>query len=148
MCVSGRNWGALEIDGKYVTLKVDSKPLFEIPLPEVTAASQSKDEVLFEFQADDTSGAETQDALVGISFHIPEGYEDFAGEGPDVPAKRFLDMVMQHTEADVGSSADAVASFDEIAISVPRGRFEVQMHMSMIKLLGQTQEYKIKYRYG
>lgn len=149
MCLSGRNWGGLEIDGKTVTFNVDGKPVFDIPLPEVTGANQSKDEVLFEFQADDTTGAETQDALTGISFHIPEDNEDFRRDGSsgDVPARLFLDMVMKHTDADVGSSTDAVASFDDIAVSVPRGRFVIQMHMAMMKLLGQSQEYKIKYRY-
>lgn len=149
MCLSGRNWGGLEIDGKTVTFKVDGKPVFDIPLPEVTGANQSKDEVLLEFQPDDTTGAEAQDTLMGISFHIPEDNEEFGGEGVDgdVPARRFLDLIMKHTDADVGNSTEAVASFDDIAVSVPRGRFVIQMHMAMMKLLGQSQEYKIKYRY-
>ncbi|GMH43683.1 hypothetical protein BSKO_11605 [Bryopsis sp. KO-2023] len=148
MSLTGRNWGGLDIDGKTVTFNVGDDALFDVPLPEVTSANQSKDEVMLEFQTDDTTGNVRQDALVGISFHIPEENEEFASEaaeGGEVPAKRFLDMILRHTDADVGSSADAVASFDEVALLVPRGRFEVQMHLNILKLLGQTQEYKIKY---
>ena len=151
MSVSGRNWGTLEVDGPTLTFRVDGNPAFEVPLPEVTSAQQNRDEVVFEFQADDTSaGNGREDSLVGMSFHIPPTNEEYGGtmngEDEESAAKKFLDQVMVHTDTGAGgSSADAVAGFDDVAVMVPRGRFSVEMHLSMVKLVGQTQEYKIKY---
>ena len=49
----------------------------------------------------------------------------------------FFDSVMQHT--DVGAAVgDAVVSFDNVAILAPRGRFEVEMYGSFMKLMGQV----------
>ncbi len=51
---------------------------------------------------------------------------------------------MQH--ANVGEvSGTAVATFDLVNIVNPRGRFDVELYSSFLKLLGQTQEYRIQY---
>ena len=54
------------------------------------------------------------------------------------------DRIMHH--ANVGEvSGTAVATFDLVNIVNPRGRFDVELYGTFLKLLGQTQEYRIQY---
>ena len=39
-----------------------------------------------------------------------------------------------------------IGTFDDVTVLVPRGRFEVQLHHSYLKMLGQAQDFKIKYK--
>lgn len=49
-----------------------------------------------------------------------------------------LDALLQYTDAGVATSDDAVVTFDEVAVLAPRGRYQVEMHASFIKLVGQV----------
>jgi hypothetical protein len=49
-----------------------------------------------------------------------------------------LDRLMVHTDADAARSEDAVIIFDDVAVMAPRGRFEVEMHNSHFKMVGQV----------
>ena len=48
-----------------------------------------------------------------------------------------LDALNEHT-VDAGAGVDAVASFDNVNVMAPRGRFEVEMYLSFLKLIGQV----------
>jgi hypothetical protein len=41
-CHAGRNWGDVEINSSSLLYRVDQKVLFEVPLPEVSQAQQTK----------------------------------------------------------------------------------------------------------
>jgi len=45
----------------------------------------------------------------------------------------------------VTSSDDIILSMPDVAVVVPRGRYEVQLHMTFLKLVGQSQDFKIRY---
>lgn len=47
------------------------------------------------------------------------------------------DRVMDHTDAG-DTVGDAVVTFDGVAVLAPRGRFEVELYLSFMKLLGQV----------
>ena len=36
------------------------------------------------------------------------------------------------------ATGDAVATFDQVGVLVPRGRFDIEMYMSSLKLVGQV----------
>ena len=36
------------------------------------------------------------------------------------------------------ATGDAVATFDQVGVLVPRGRFDIEMYMSALKLVGQV----------
>jgi structure-specific recognition protein 1 len=55
-----------------------------------------------------------------------------------VCAQALLDALLMYTDAGVATSADAVVSFDEVAVLAPRGRYQVEMHASFLKLVGQV----------
>ena len=48
-----------------------------------------------------------------------------------------LDALNEHT-VDAGAGVDAVASFDNVNVMAPRGRFEVELYLSFLKLIGQV----------
>ena len=47
------------------------------------------------------------------------------------------DRLMKHTDAGV-AVGDAVVAFDGVAVLAPRGRFEIELYGSFMKLLGQV----------
>ncbi len=50
MCISGHNWGSVQLHGSTLMFMVDGKVAFEVPLPDVSGVNQQKDEVMLEFQ--------------------------------------------------------------------------------------------------
>ena len=47
---------------------------------------QGKDEIALDFAIDDTTGGEHEDALVGLSFHVPKEATGFPGMDEDTPS--------------------------------------------------------------
>ncbi len=47
------------------------------------------------------------------------------------------DMIMPHTDSGA-AVGDAIASFGAVAVLAPRGRFEIELYGSFMKLLGQV----------
>ncbi|QDZ20900.1 SSRP1 domain-containing structure-specific recognition protein [Chloropicon primus] len=142
---NGRNWGELNIVDSQLSFDVDGKKAFEVTMKDISQASlQGKNEVAIEFQTDDTGTATKEDALVEMSFYVPPDSSTYFAEEDKTSAKVFLDQVL--TKADlVTSSDDIILSMPEVAVVVPRGRYEVQLHMNFLKLVGQSQDFKIRY---
>lgn len=49
-----------------------------------------------------------------------------------------VDALLQHTDAGASTSDDAVITFHNVASLAPRGRFQVEMHLSYLQLVGQV----------
>ncbi|KAL3374573.1 hypothetical protein AABB24_006183 [Solanum stoloniferum] len=85
-----------------------------------------------------------KDSLMEISFHIPNSNTQFVGDENRPPAQVFRDKIM--SMADVGAGGEeAVVTFDGIAILTPRGRYNVELHLSFLRLQGQANDFKIQY---
>ena len=115
----GQNWGKLSVVGKTVVFSGEGeRPIFKVPLPDVSTLQYGKDDVTFEFGGG--SARDDQDVLVGMSFHIPNENEDFprapanavgaeeevpelrepaASSKEELPAKRFFKMISPHIDA-------------------------------------------------
>ncbi|KAK9825879.1 hypothetical protein WJX81_000254 [Elliptochloris bilobata] len=145
LAVSGRNWGAAAVQGSTLVFSVGSKPAFCVPLKDVGGVQQAAQEVMLEFPMDDAATGEREDALVEMSFYVPKEAEGFAGEGEDPSVKVFYDRVLEHTEAGAAAAGDAIVTFDGVAVLHPRGRFEIEMYATFLKLLGQAQDFRIQY---
>ncbi|KAH7651977.1 structure-specific recognition protein 1 [Dioscorea alata] len=144
LSVSGHNWGEVDIDGNMLTFNVGSKQAFEVSLADVAVTQlQGKNDVYMEFHVDDTTGANEKDSLVDLSFHIPNSNIQFAGDENRPPAQVLLDKIL--AMADVGSSDEAVVTFEGIAVLTPRGRYSVELHLSFLRLQGQANDFKIQY---
>eukprot|EP00210_Caulerpa_lentillifera_P005835 g5579.t1 len=171
IAATGQNWGELRVDGKIVSFsQAEHKPIFKITLPDVSTVQHTKDEVTFEFAAGEmNSTAANCDTLVGMSFHIPVENEDFPDpqvqgsnsaeedeqdesenktsketQKKELPAKKFYKMIFPHIDAS-GKSDLPIGTFREVTVMVPRGKFEVQLHHSYLKMLGQAHDFKIYY---
>ena len=53
-----------------------------IPLLDV----QGRDEIALDFSIDDTTGGDREDALVGMSFHVPREATGYPAEHEDIPS--------------------------------------------------------------
>ncbi|KAK7852176.1 fact complex subunit ssrp1 [Quercus suber] len=145
LSVSGRNWGEVDLNGNMLTFLVGSKQAFEVSLADVSQTQlQGKNDVILEFHVDDTTGANEKDSLMEISFHIPNSNTQFVGDENRPPAQVFRDKIM--SMADVGAGGEeAVVTFEGIAILTPRGRYNVELHLSFLRLQGQANDFKIQY---
>ncbi|KDP32596.1 hypothetical protein JCGZ_13146 [Jatropha curcas] len=145
LSVSGRNWGEVDLNGNMLTFSVGSKQAFEVSLADVSQTQlQGKNDVILEFHVDDTTGANEKDSLMEISFHIPSNNAQFVGDENHPPAQVFRDKIM--SMADVGAGGEeAVVTFDGVAILTPRGRYNVELHLSFLRLQGQANDFKIQY---
>ncbi|XAR71229.1 hypothetical protein NMG60_11028397 [Bertholletia excelsa] len=145
LSVSGKNWGEVDLNGNMLTFLVGSKQAFEVSLADVSQTQlQGKNDVLLDFHVDDTTGANEKDSLMEISFHVPNSNTQFVGDENHPPAQVFLDKIM--SMADVGAGGEeSVVTFEGIAILTPRGRYNVELHLSFLRLQGQANDFKIQY---
>lgn len=147
LSMSGRNWGDAVIDGSTLVFNVAGKPAFRIPLTDVGQVQKGRDDVMLEFPADDTAGGDHEDALFEMSFHVPKESDRFGGGEEDTSAAEVLhDQIVQFTDAGA-AAGNAVVTFNKESMSLlaPRGRFDVEMYLSSLKLTGQAQDYRIQY---
>ncbi|KAM7506705.1 hypothetical protein LguiA_017158 [Lonicera macranthoides] len=145
LSVSGKNWGEVDLNGNMLTFLVGSKQAFEVSLADVSQTQlQGKNDVILEFHVDDTTGANEKDSLMELSFHIPNSNTQFVGDENRPPAQVFRDKIM--SMADVGAGGEeSVVTFEGIAILTPRGRYNVELHLSFLRLQGQANDFKIQY---
>lgn len=144
LSTSGRAWGRAELDGPNLVYKVADKTAFRVPLPDVTQVQHGKDEVILEFPIDDAAMGDREDSLVEMAFHVPRACEDYPATEDAAPSKAFYDALMQHADVDQ-ATGDAIATFESVSVDMPRGRFDVEMFLSFVKLVGQAQDYRIQY---
>ncbi|KFM26159.1 FACT complex subunit SSRP1 [Auxenochlorella protothecoides] len=150
----GHNWGDAAADGAGLTFSVGGGPAFRLPLTDVVQAQAVREEVMLEFPADDAAAGEHVDALTEVSFYLPKAPAPAAAEageagGDEVTeapsaARALLQAVLPYTDAGA-ATGDAITSFDQVAVIVPRGRFDVEMYASSLKLLGQAQDFRVAY---
>ena len=145
---------------------VDGSPSFELPLHLIAqCVAQSRNEVALELHHDEAAGGGQQaDALVEMRIHIPdqpkrrqgedgqaEGSEadveevDGEDEEADTPAQLFAQLLQ--VTGDIESTATApIATFEKLLFSVPRGRYDVDLFPTFLKLASATYTYKIAYK--
>lgn len=51
---------------------------------------------------------------------------------------RVWNQVLLHTDSGAASSDDVVCVFGDVAVMNPRGRFEVELHLNFLSLVGQV----------
>jgi structure-specific recognition protein 1 len=114
-------------------------------------------EVSLEFTAGPSSkkARSAPDEMVEIRFYVPgtlarqRGSED-GSQKSDVEdeetsaAQAFHDSIKE--KAEIGQvSGDIVLSFEEVLVTTPRGRYDMDMFPEFLRLRGKTYDYKILY---
>ena len=146
--------------------------MFDIPVQKIANSNiASKTEVSLEF-IDPTASAQGEptdasqgssrkaDELVEMRFYIPntdrsrqtigdkeedeEKNENENNEDEQSAAQLFHDQIKD--KAEIGQvSGDGLVVFNDILVVTPRGRYEIDMYPTFIRLRGKTYDYKILY---
>lgn len=164
----GWNWGKAKIEDADVRFYVKDKLAFEMPVDAIANSNiAGKTEVSMEFVnpeqqepatntgavngATNASGKGKKskaDQLVEMRLHIP-GTVDAEGSGnedeeADTAANAFHEAIKK--KADIGQVAgDGIIVFKEVLVLTPRGRYDVDMFPTFLRLRGKTYDYKVLY---
>ena len=141
--VSGKNWGEVAVQHSALLFSVGGQPAFRVDCSDISNVSQQgKTDVLLELASEEA--ADKTDTLFELSFHVPQSSKKHApppgpGDGgdpdapPPVPAKVLADALTAW--ADVGpATGEPVASFQEVAVIIPRGRFDIKLFPAYLRL--------------
>ncbi|KAF8520735.1 SSrecog-domain-containing protein [Hysterangium stoloniferum] len=153
----GWNWGVTDFQGPDLAFLVSNRISFEVPLSSVANSNiAGKTEVSLEFTPSETKGnkkAKPADELVEMRFYIPgthtkEGSDDKgSADEEDVEtsaAQAFHDMIKE--KAEIGQvTGETLVSFDEVLVTTPRGRYDIDMFPKFLRLRGKTYDYKVLY---
>lgn len=148
------------------------KLAFELPLERIANSNiAGKTEVSMEFinpeqqQPVTNTGASTSngkskknknDELVEIRFYVPgtvdkgsnasgAGSGDEEDENEETAASAFHKLIKN--KADIGQVAgEGIVVFKEVLVLTPRGRYDIDMYPTFLRLRGKTYDYKILYQ--
>lgn len=155
----GWNWGQTDLARNELVFQVNNKPSFELPYADISNSNLTgKNEVAVEFNLGDDSKA--GDELVEMRFYIPgvvenETTKTVEGENGEKKqqeeteevsaASVFYDQLKD--KADIGQVAgEAIVSFSDVLFLTPRGRYDIDMYSTSLRLRGKTYDYKIQYK--
>eukprot|EP01125_Pyxidicula_operculata_P006203 TRINITY_DN215_c0_g1_i1.p1 TRINITY_DN215_c0_g1~~TRINITY_DN215_c0_g1_i1.p1 ORF type:complete len:595 (-),score=137.91 TRINITY_DN215_c0_g1_i1:23-1807(-) len=145
LCTKGWNWGVAKVNkqSESLTFQIDGQTAFEIPLTEVAQAAfatNKSNEVTLEFHQDDTTNE--SESLVEMRLAFPKDDTAEGGETAKKNAESLIKSVLSKTDS-IARSGKGLLSFKEIPVLTPRGRYDIEMFPSFIKMHGKTYDYKI-----
>lgn len=156
--LKGRNWGKAQIDSHHLEFVVQGRIMFELPVQDIGNSTVSaKNEVTIELvPTTDTSSNKKQDSLVDIRLYIPSVDGEQEQDDDETESKKSIDpatlfcnniksIIDSSTGGALGAIVESISSFQEVPFLVPRGRYEVDMYSSSIRLRGKSYDYKIPY---
>lgn len=148
LSTQGWHWGEVRM-GKGLHFMVGDKKAFEIPLANISQATQMKDDVQMIFAPHEDATGVTP-SLVELRLTFPEGgtLKGELREGQQKPdpvtdAKFFQELVLQETDVSGGNESKLV-DIPKLKLSLPRGRFDLELYPRHAKLVGGN-PYRIPY---
>ncbi|KAK9355103.1 hypothetical protein V1505DRAFT_414769 [Lipomyces doorenjongii] len=154
--IKGWNWGKTEFERSELVFNVSNRPAFEVPYAQVNNSNLvGKSEVAIELSVDHDVAirgpAGVRDELVEMRFYVPGTVpknEDEDEDQSDIEeqnaASAFYETIKER--ADIGQVAgETIVSFSDIMFLTPRGRYDIDMYPSYMRLRGKTYDYKIQY---
>lgn len=153
----GWNWGKTDLARNELIFNVNNKPAFEIPYSDISNSNLTgKNEVALEFNLDNNKNG---DEIVEMRFYVPGTIEnettivknetngdviEEAVVNETSAAQQFYEQLKD--KADIGQVAgEAIVSFSDVLFLTPRGRYDIDMYPSSLRLRGKTYDYKIQY---
>lgn len=167
----GWNWGKAQIEEADVRFYVKDKLAFEMPVSHIANSNiAGKTEVSMEFVPSEGQEPATNtgavngsasssrakkargDQLVEMRLHVPGTVEkddersgDEDAEEEETAANAFHDAIKR--KADIGQVAgDGIIVFKEVLVLTPRGRYDIDMFPTFLRLRGKTYDYKVLYQ--
>ncbi|KAI3406752.2 POB3 [Candida oxycetoniae] len=161
----GWNWGKADLARNELVFNVNNKPAFEIPYDAISNSNLTgKNEVALEFNLDGNSN-KVGDEVVEMRFYVPGNVveqettriknEETGEDEEEVvvdtieteqnAAQAFYEQLKE--KADIGQIAgEAIVSFGDALFLTPRGRYDIDMYSTSLRLRGKTYDYKIQYK--
>lgn len=152
----GWNWGKTDLARNELVFNVNNKPSFEIPYENINNSNLTgKNEVSIELNLDANRYG---DEIVEMRFYVPGTIENETvvksennGEiveeevvNETSAAQQFYEQLKD--KADIGQVAgEAIVSFSDVLFLTPRGRYDIDMYPTSLRLRGKTYDYKIQY---
>ncbi|CCO29138.1 FACT complex subunit POB3 AltName: Full=Facilitates chromatin transcription complex subunit POB3 [Rhizoctonia solani AG-1 IB] len=147
--VKGWNWGSTDVQGSDLAFIISNRTAFEVPLRAVANSNiAGRTEVSLEFNMNTPASQPKSkkgrpDELSEIRFYVPGTHEGDDDEEVSA-AQAFHDLIKD--KADIGQViGDVLVSFSEVNIQTPRGRYDIDMFPTFLRLRGKTYDYKILY---
>ncbi|KAG8944167.1 FACT complex subunit [Tulasnella sp. 424] len=159
--VKGWNWGSTDVRGGDLAFLVSNRTIFEVPLTRIANSNiVGKTEVTLEFvpqtaapsaQGKNKGRAPAHDDMVEMRLFVPgprargSDEEQSDAEANDVSAAQaFHDMIKE--KAEIGQvTGEGIVTFSDILVQTPRGRYDIDMFPSFLRLRGKTYDYKVLY---
>ncbi|KAH3676219.1 hypothetical protein WICPIJ_009179 [Wickerhamomyces pijperi] len=151
----GWNWGNTDLARNEIIFQVNGKPAFELPYQHIGNSNlANKNEVTVEMNLMEANQDIAGDELVEVKFYIPgtvggetvkneNGEEEVNSE--ESKASIFYEQLKE--KADIGQvTGETIASFTDILFLTPRGRYDIDMFESSLRLRGKTYDHKVQYR--
>lgn len=130
----GWNWGQLEVAERALKFVVDGRCGFEIPFAGVADARDAgRNQITVEIQQDENARPD-DDCMTDMRLFVPPSI------GED-----FVDSIKARAKVGLNAS-DSIASFEQMNFQVPRGRFTVEVHPQLLKLIGMSASYNILHK--
>eukprot|EP00468_Gymnochlora_sp_CCMP2014_P010934 CAMPEP_0167753054 /NCGR_PEP_ID=MMETSP0110_2-20121227/7494_1 /TAXON_ID=629695 /ORGANISM="Gymnochlora sp., Strain CCMP2014" /LENGTH=882 /DNA_ID=CAMNT_0007638765 /DNA_START=15 /DNA_END=2663 /DNA_ORIENTATION=- len=138
---SGHNYGRVNFKGSVLRHFLDDRCTFEIPLTRVSQAEKTnKNELSLQFHEDDTLG-DDEAVLTEMILYVPPKDEDEDGDA----LQELRDDVVDLAGIRVNSS-ESIAKLEGLMLTVPRGKYDIELYKSFFRLHGSSFNYKILYQ--
>ncbi|KAH7824782.1 putative FACT complex subunit ssrp1-B [Monocercomonoides exilis] len=136
--ISGSNWGDLDIDENF-TFTCDKAVTFEFPTSYISQVDRNTQTKILEIRLDNDPAVQSGlDAVSELKFYVPETETS----EQDVESLR----VQITDKAKLSSTTgEVIIKLPQVAVLVPRGRYEIEMYRSLLSMHGATHNYKIEY---
>ncbi|KAJ8906504.1 hypothetical protein NDN08_002997 [Rhodosorus marinus] len=131
---NGWNWGKVDVKGGSLNFRSDDKDVLDLTLGDVAQVNlNGSEELALEFHVDDTANPHDE-CLVEMRFRVKDSEE----------ASRAYEKI--RLRSDTSSFAgDSLATFKEVPVIVPRGRYDVDLFQNYFKMHGKSYDFKVLY---
>ncbi|EGG19873.1 structure-specific recognition protein 1 [Cavenderia fasciculata] len=143
----GVNFSMVKVNGSIVSFTgSNQKTLFEFPISEISQSIinlSNKNELTMEFHHDSTLDEEDE-SLVEVRLYNPFSKSLKEDEdNTEDPVKDFQDALLR--KSDISQVGKRIAVLENIQLVTPRGRCDVEMYPTFLRLHGKTHDYKVIY---
>jgi structure-specific recognition protein 1 len=162
--VGGGNWGRVAVDAGRLSFLPpgddDAKTTLQVNVTDATDVQLvGKHDLMMHFPVDGQDAEDLpmdHDALVEMSFYVPPGataatmgvppapVEDEDAPPPH-PGQALLERLREVADVDAVASGDAIATFEDVSMLIPRGKFDLEIFGSSLKLSGQNQDFSVRF---
>jgi len=137
---SGKSYGEVAINAGLLSLTLDDKLLFDVPLASVAqSVVHGKKELALEFVTDDQAAEEVEE-LTELRFFVQPHYDEEDRMIVPTPAEQLNEQLQSAGDVDSGETPLCTL---EVPLLVPRGKYTFQCFYNHVRMSTATFSYKV-----